>query len=175
MRLFAALLPPAEAVDDLHTHLGRGCSTGDEQLRRTPRRLWHVTLAFYGDDDLAERSAALARQLSGQQAPRLTLAGAGTFRGVLWVGVDGDHAVLAALAGAARHAGTELPDRPFHAHLTLARWSARRPPPRSARRLLSVLDDYRGPTWTADEVVLLRSHRPDGTLTYTPQQRFRLC
>jgi 2'-5' RNA ligase len=93
------------------------------------------------------------------------LAGGGRFgRGaftVLWTGLDGDVEALRGLAGAARRSlkKARLPydDRPWKPHLTIAR-----PGDRLDRAAVdadrAALADYRGPTWPAAEMVLMRSH-----------------
>jgi 2'-5' RNA ligase len=98
-------------------------------------------------------------------APRVCLAGGGRFgRGsftVLWTGLDGDVEALRGLAGAARRSlrKARLPydDRPWKPHLTIAR-----PGNRLDRAAVdadrAALAGYRGPTWPAAEVVLMRSH-----------------
>jgi len=79
---------------------------------------------------------------------------------VLWVGLRGDVAGLAALAGDVRRAlsGAGLPvdPKPFRPHLTLAR-PGRRVPPEQVRAALGPLDGYEGPPWPVEEVRLVRS------------------
>ncbi|WP_343245084.1 2'-5' RNA ligase family protein, partial [Streptomyces sp. SID14478] len=59
MRLFAAVLPPQEAVAELGRAVDRLAPA--DGLRWTGRPGWHLTLAFYGDvpeagvPELAER------------------------------------------------------------------------------------------------------------------------
>ena len=48
--------------------------------------------------------------------------------------------------------------RRFRAHLTLARLGR----PSEATRWVRVLDAYRGPSWTLDEVALVASHLGEG-------------
>ncbi|MEO7447430.1 MAG: 2'-5' RNA ligase family protein [Humibacillus sp.] len=83
MRLFVAVLPPSEVLDQLEAVLEpRRESGAGGELRWTDRHQWHVTLAFFGDvperrlDDLTE---ALAASVSGRDPVALRLAGAGTF------------------------------------------------------------------------------------------------
>ena len=76
MRLFVAVVPPDDVLDDLEEHLEPRREAGPE-IRWTDRHQWHVTLAFLGDvperrlDDLTEalaRSAATPRP--ARPAPR---------------------------------------------------------------------------------------------------------
>lgn len=168
MRLFAAIVPPPEVLDALDDELARlGVRSSDSPLRWSGRPLWHLTLAFYGEADLGERTRFVAEQVRGRPALRLSLAGAGTFSGVLWTGVEGGVDALGELAVALRGSDD---DKPFHPHVTLARWkqrSAQRP----ARRVAEALAGFRSPRWRADEVVLMSSVRDHHGPTYTVQHR----
>ncbi|WP_106402471.1 RNA 2',3'-cyclic phosphodiesterase [Actinocorallia populi] len=180
MRLFAALIPPEEALDELAEALApvRASWPG---LRWLSRGLWHVTLAFYGELD----EEALQRLLPGlEQAARghaldLSLAGAGAFpRGsarsrVVWAGVEGELRALAELAEAAVAAGEAAgarqdPHRDYHAHLTVARSRV----PRDLSRLTGHLSGFAGAPWTAGELHLVRSHH--GTPRYESLERLPL-
>lgn len=154
MRLFAAVYPPAAALD----HLAAGLPALPAGWRPTPRERWHLTLAFYGEvepaavEELTERlGRAVGRT---RRPPRCRLAGFGAFgRDVLWVGVAGDRPGLTRLAqraaAAGRRTGIAVDDRRFRAHLTLARARA------GAAR--AELPAYAGPEWPVTEVVLVRS------------------
>ena len=113
---------------------------------------------------LAPLTAAAGRAVAGAPALSLQLAGAGRFGSrrrpaVCWAGLAGDVDALTGLAGrlagAARGAGLPVEDRPFRAHLTLGRWRAGQA---ADADLPERLAGYRGPVWTASEVVLWRSH-----------------
>jgi 2'-5' RNA ligase len=146
--------PVAEGLTALRPSLPR-------QLRLAAPERMHLTLAFLGE--VAEpRLPGLRERLgrsAGRHAPmRLRLAGGGRFGGsVLWVGVDGDverlRHLAGSVAGAARHSGLAVEDRPYRPHVTLAR--AR--PPADLRPLAALLEGYEGPGWTASEIVLVRS------------------
>ncbi|MDT0423261.1 RNA 2',3'-cyclic phosphodiesterase [Streptomyces evansiae] len=161
MRLFAALLPPPEALDELAAAvrpLRRLPGADDVRWTRPEGR--HVTLAFYGDAEQEPLVRGLTALAAAHAPLRLSLAGGGGFRGgALWTGVRGDLTALHALAGAARALGgaTEHAYRP---HLSLARVS-RRMSPRVYEELLTSYEDllgaFSGRTWTADRVRLLRS------------------
>lgn len=164
MRLFVAVVPPVEAIEDLDDFLDVRREAGSE-LRWTTTEQWHITLAFMADvadrnlDDLGER---LARTAARQTAFDAALVGGGAFPGVtnakvLWTGVETD-ADLGHLATTARtavnRAGAMTDGGRFRSHLTLARSSH----PFEATRWLRVLDTYRGPTWRAEELALIESH-----------------
>lgn len=168
MRLFAAIVPPPEVLDALDDELARlDVRSADSPLRWSGRPLWHLTLAFYGEADLAERTRFVAEQVRGHPPLRLGLAGAGTFSGVLWAGVRGDVDALTSVADALRDPADA---KPFHPHLTLARWK-RRSAQRPARRIAAALADYRGPHWRAEDVVLMSSVQDRHGPTYTVRHR----
>lgn len=164
MRLFTALWPPPAAVDALATELASAPPWHpDGAWRPVDPGSWHLTLCFHGDDDPDARAAALDAAFAGVPAPRLRIAGTGTFPGVVWAGVEPGGVLddLAARAGADPSS--------FRAHLTLAR---RRPADRPRPDALTGAGGVRpGPWWTADEVLLVRS---DPGPRYTPVHRVRL-
>lgn len=135
-----------------------------------PLERWHLTLCFHGPDSIEERTAFLTERLRGLPAPRLRLAGVGEFPRVLWtdVGYAGE-ADRSALRGLAVAAGAD-PER-FTAHLTLLRWSGRRP---EIRSLTTALADYTGPWWTPAEVALVRSDRTSHGPSYRTVARLAL-
>lgn len=175
MRLFVALAPPQSALDDLD----RACAphrAARDDLRWTHREAWHVTLAFLGEvSELSvERLQPRLQRVAGRhhQFP-LAFSGAGAFpsagrANVLWGGIAGERRALAALAAsvtaAARRAGVTMPDpgRKFTPHLTLARCRA----PVNVRELVDCLDKYRGEPWTAEQILLIRSHLGGGPPRY---------
>lgn len=161
MSLFSALVPSADAVRSLRVGLEDEPRVPLPQLRWDPPDRWHVTLGFYGAEDPASRADRLRVALTGLAPRQVRLRGAGTFPGVLWIGVDGD---LADLAQAAR---ADDDRRPFRPHLTIARGRDRARPDAWAR----ALDGYRGPGWTAAEVVLFASEPGP---RYVPVERFTL-
>ncbi|MGH3519461.1 MAG: RNA 2',3'-cyclic phosphodiesterase [Haloechinothrix sp.] len=168
MRLFAAIVPPEHVLDSIQAELHRlGPDHDREELRWAPRSRWHLTLAFYGEDDPERRAEWLAERLAGQRAVRLSIEGAGAFPGVLWVGVRGPSGPLAGAAG-----GDQV-DRPYHPHLTLARWRGHGQQ-RAARHWAAELAGYRGPRWRAAEVVLMRSELSRAGPRYTVRERFGL-
>jgi 2'-5' RNA ligase len=161
VRLFSALVPSADAVRSLRAALDGISETDQGSLSWTTPRQWHVTLGYYGVDDPVARTARLRTALAGLPPRPVCLRGAGTFPGVLWIGVDGD---LDGLAAATAADGDE---RPFRPHLTIGRRRDRTRPDSWAR----ALGDYRGPGWTAGEVVLFASEPGP---RYLPVERFTL-
>jgi 2'-5' RNA ligase len=121
-----------------------------------------VTLAFLG-------SAPLARTIRRFQGPsqanegtglpptgELQLAGSGNFGPVVWVAVA--HDGWLATAAAAMQNRLAVTDRRFQAHVTVGRGRGRgRTPVEVARRAAGRLGDWRGPTWTPTEILLVES------------------
>lgn len=173
--MFAALVPPHEALEDLAEFLGpRQEASESEQtrFRWTAPEQWHVTLAFMAEvaerhlDDLVER---LGRAAARRAPMEVAVSGGGAFPNVgrakvLWAGVDaGDRREeLRRLATGARAAATKAGAEPgggkFHPHLTLARLGR----PVEATRWVRILESYRGPTWHAAEMALIESHLGEG-------------
>ena len=163
MRLFLAVDPSAEAVDDLAQVVGRLRSPG-----RTVRpRQWHVTRAVLGEvpeSELDVVSAAGTEAAEEAEGGKLRIGGGGRFgTSVLWAGLRGDVEALRGLADALRlslrGAGIGLDERPYRPHLTLAR-----PSPRTTlaqlRADVDLLARYRGPYWPLDHLYLACSHFP---------------
>ena len=136
MSLFSAIFPPADVVDELHDAL-RPFRSAHPRLRWQHPARWHVTVRFFGEAEAAGQLDGLDRVT----APVLRLRGSGTFRQVLWIGVDGELAEL----GEAAHVP---PD--WRPHLTVARGAV----------LPHV--EFTGREWTATEVALVRSHPAEG-------------
>lgn len=168
MRLFAAIYPPAVVVADLTARMkGLRVAAARHARLADPANL-HLTLAFLGevpDDRLPDVKHALASAARTARSPRLCLAGGGCFgegrSTVLWVDVRGEVEALDALAlsirGGLREAGLPCDDKPFRAHLTIAR-PGDRVAEADVRSDVHTLHDYAGPQWTAGEVLLIRSH-----------------
>ncbi|MFI0895825.1 RNA 2',3'-cyclic phosphodiesterase [Streptomyces sp. NPDC020983] len=168
MRLFAALLPPPAAADELAATLGPlHRLPGARDLRWTAPDSWHYTLAFLGEvpdtlrPDLDERLARAARR---HEPCTLRVSGGGRFGDrALWAGAEGDVRAAAALAAAvraaARRAGAPADEEHgFRAHLTLARTS--RGAPVDLRPFAAALGGFRGARWTAADLSLVASRLP---------------
>lgn len=171
LRMFAAVMPPAEAVEDLDEFL--------EPRRAAAPFRWasgeqlHVTLAFLARveerrlDDLAER---LARAAARRTAFETAIAGGGAFPNVgrarvLWAGLDLDEAARVQLdrlatgcRAAAARAGIEVDGQRFRPHLTVARVGH----PTELTSWVRLLDGYAGPRWSIDRVTLVASYLGEG-------------
>ncbi|MEU5412386.1 RNA 2',3'-cyclic phosphodiesterase [Streptomyces clavifer] len=165
-RLFAAVLPPAPAADELagavaplHEVPGAG------HLRWTARAGWHYTLAFLGgveEDVLPDLHSRLERAAHRTEPFPLRVHGSGRFDGrALWAGAAGGLdtlRLLAARAGAAaRRAGVPMEEhRRYTPHLTLARSRVQV----DLRPFTEALAGFEGMRWEAGELSLVRSRPP---------------
>jgi 2'-5' RNA ligase len=170
MRIFAALVPPEPALEDLAEFLAPRQEAAAADLRWTLPEQWHVTLAFMAE--VPERGLdrlldAVAKAAAPAPPMELSLEGAGAFphpydARVLWVGVGGDPSALRDLARRVRngcaHAGGAPSGGRFRGHVTLARMRR----PLEATRWLRVLEGYAGPPWTAAAVTVIASHLGEG-------------
>lgn len=167
MRLFAAVLPPDDVVDELGLAVARLKGLADaDRLRWTEPPGWHFTLAFYGEVDpslVPELTERLARAAHRSEPFPLAVAGGGQFGHgrALWAGAEGDTRSLRLLAdraeAAGRKAGVDMGQhRRYTPHLTVAR-------SREAfevRPYVETLAAFVGRTWTVADLALVRSHLP---------------
>ncbi|MFF0728680.1 RNA 2',3'-cyclic phosphodiesterase [Streptomyces sp. NPDC004134] len=180
MRLFAAVIPPAEVLGELAEVVGRlRRLPGAGRLRWVPREGWHLTVAFYGEvpaGSVAELAERLARAARRRGPVGLRLAGGGRFSDtVLWAGAAGDVEELGRLAAGAaaaghRTAGVPLaarqgggggprrPERRYRPHLTLAR--QRRGAGTDLAPFAYALRDFTTPHRDLTTLTLVRSHPP---------------
>jgi 2'-5' RNA ligase len=172
LRLFVALDPPAAVRErlaaiaaELRARAGRAAA----DVRWVPPGSLHLTLQFLGavaEDRVDAIRGAVAAAAAAAPPIVLRVEGAGAFPSprrprVLWAGLAGDVAPLAALVQdlGARLAPLGHPPeaRPFSAHLTLGRARDPRGAPRLAAAL-APLAPAPPVAWRAEEVVLVRSH-----------------
>ena len=162
MRLFAAVLPPSYALDEIETAFAPH-REGHPGLRWTRRETWHVTLAFYGEveDRVVPRLLPRLERAAARHPSRtLTFRGAGTFprpsvARTLWTGLETDLTRLAdSCLAAGRREGVDGQHQRFHPHLTVGR--ARTPLDLTA--LVADLNPFEGTPWPAREIHLVQSH-----------------
>jgi len=170
--MFVALVPPAEAVEDLDAFLDPRREAGPELRWAAPEQV-HVTLAFYATveerrlDELVDR---LGRAAARRRPFRTRVAGGAPFPDAARARVLGAGLVLyppappalsrrpARARAAAARTGVVVDGQRFRPHLTLARLGR----PAEVSRWVRVLDSYAGPVWTADRVALVASHLGEG-------------
>jgi RNA 2',3'-cyclic 3'-phosphodiesterase len=168
MRLFVAVTPPPEALDELEAAVAPLRSSCPD-LRGTGRQNWHVTLAFLGEVDEAavdDLARALAKVAVDAPASPVSLGPAGSFpegrplANVLWVGLDEGADFVCDLEKGVRKSATDAgappvgKPKPYHPHLTLGRCRN----PADLRSLVCRLSGFRGRPWLAAEIQLFRSH-----------------
>lgn len=181
-RLFFAVPVPAvvgarvgQVIDDTRAALG----DDGRRVRWVQVEGLHVTLRFLGPTPtrlVAEAAAALDRAVRGRPAFEVRLAGAGAFPSAdrpraLWLGIREGAESLGELAAALevelRAAGWVVEPRAFRPHLTIARTDGVRAGPAAAAALEAAADDLDA-AFTAERVVLFRSHLGSGPARYEP-------
>lgn len=175
MRLFVALTPPSDVVEELQERVAALRDLEDD-LRWSRPEQWHLTLAFLGevgDDARDELSRRLGRAAGRYPPLTLSFGGGGRFgHRVLWTRVHGERDRLRRLAdsvrAAARRTGLATEQRPYRPHLTLARATTRTI---DLRPLVDALAPYQGRSWTAGVLHLVHSRLgagPGGTALHEP-------
>jgi 2'-5' RNA ligase len=145
----------------------------------------HVTIRFLGAtppaalEDLAE---AGRRAAAGIPPFRIAIAGAGAFPSesrprAVWLGITRGAPELAGLAGRLdallEPLGWAAPDRPFTAHLTLARADGVRAGAQTVRALIAAVDG-RELSFRADRLVLFETVPGRGPARYAARRTARL-
>jgi 2'-5' RNA ligase len=166
MRLFIGLGLPKEARDALRSAVSGVGIRG----QTTPKENYHLTLAFLGERD--ERQAPALQKIVAAAAKErsplaLEIRGFGFFgrrENALLYAKLAPSPPLFALAGALRRllaeAGEPFDDKPFAAHITLARWAD----------LTGLPPDAPAPEtgFSVDRLTLYHSARIRGDLRYRP-------
>ena len=183
MRLFVGLAV-SEGVREALERLTLRLRAKDDGLRWSTPDQWHVTLVFLGEVD-DEKRTRLVEELARVRQPRLTLQmeRLGVFErvGILYAEVEVTPQLLRLyeeVAGAVRRVGLEIEDRPYRAHITLAR-SRNRDGRKTIERLRRAVDSreqqqrLREP-WEAGEFLLYESQLSPGGSKYVVRERFGL-
>lgn len=170
MRMFVAVVPPADVVEQIEEFL-EPRRDADPTLRWTEPYQWHLTLAFLpevGPRRLDELVEGLTRVAERRTACDVRFAGSGAFPSpdrarVLWLGVETDPAdaldlLAASVRATANTTGTVVEGGRFRPHVTVARVRQ----PQDATRWLRILGSYDGPGWTAGSIELIESHLGQG-------------
>lgn len=182
MRLFVGLAV-SEAAKETLERLTLRLRAKDDGLRWSTREQWHVTLVFLGEVEDVARTA-LVRELKSVQRPALMLhmERLGVFErsGILHAEVEVTQELLRlyeAVASAVKRSGLEIEERPYRAHITLAR--ARNREGRKAiermRRAVESREQQRlSASWRAEEFLLYESQLSPGGSRYVVRERFAL-
>jgi 2'-5' RNA ligase len=176
MRLFIALDLPETVKDQLETLRDRRI-----RARWTTRPQWHITLHFLGERD---DEAAICDVLAGVHAASfaLTLAGVGTFpeRGkarVLWAGIEAPSALQTLhqkIGEALQTIGFQPDSRPYHPHMTLARFDDVAPDRELLGAYLDQHRDFRSETGDMTHFTLYESKLERSGAVYSARARFPL-
>ncbi|HTV09872.1 MAG TPA: RNA 2',3'-cyclic phosphodiesterase [Candidatus Aquilonibacter sp.] len=179
MRLFVGLAIGRGVKESLE-RLTLRLRAKDDGLRWSTPDQWHVTLVFVGDVDDAGR-ARLVRELGVVRQPELELhmEQAGVFErsGIFFAEVEVTDALrrlYEAVAEAARRCGLAVEERPYRAHITLAR-ARNRDGRKSIERLKRAAVSHRlRAKWSAKEFLLYESQLSPGGSRYVVRERFPL-
>jgi 2'-5' RNA ligase len=181
-RLFVAV-PVADEVRDGVGVIMEKLAGGPVDRRGPGQPRWvrvdglHLTLRFLGatpDERQPELAAAIAAAAADVAPFQVVLTGGGAFPNqyrprVLWIGIGDGVAELNALERRVdvelRRLGWPADDRPFNAHLTLARTDGVAGADAVAHRLAEEAQDVRL-TWQADRLVLYKSNLGGGPAHY---------
>lgn len=187
-RIFVAVpLPDAgrEAIERLVGRVRADASPGEREVRWVRLDGIHVTLRFLGPtlEPRIPDAVAAIRATAATCAPfEAVLDGAGAFPGLvrprtLWIGIgegaDGLGKLAARLAAELAARGWPADERPFRAHLTLARADGIAAGTRTAQQLIDAAADLRV-RWTVDRIVLFESITGGGPARYVPLESARL-
>ena len=181
-RLFVAV-PVAESVKKSVGALMEQVAGGPVDRRMPGQPRWvlveglHLTLRFLGstpDDRIDDLAGAIRTAAAATRPFRVVLCGGGAFPNqyrprVLWIGIVEGAQELAALErrvdGELRRLGWAADDRPFTAHLTLARTDGVPGAAERARHLIEAAADLEL-GWDPDSLVLYKSHLGHGPTQY---------
>jgi 2'-5' RNA ligase len=181
-RLFVAIPIPSAAREGIVAVVDAVRAAGDPNVRDVR---WvrldglHLTVRFLGPTDeerVAEVATAVDRTAAAIEPFDVVVSGGGAFPSAarpraLWLGVTDGATELATAAAqlddALAEAGWPREDRPFRAHLTLARSDGVRAGPAVARRLIEAAASVRQP-FRAESLVLFESISGGGPARYVP-------
>lgn len=188
-RLFVAVPLPPDASDEVAQVVervrARGLPTGAHDVRWVRLDGLHLTLRFLGptpDERILPTEAAVRRAAASIDPIDAALAGAGTFPPggrprALWIGIDDGADALGVLAASVSRelaaAGWPVDDRPFRAHLTLARSDGIAAGRLVADRMVEAMAGRRI-ACRLDRVVLFESVTGGGPARYVPVAEVRL-
>ncbi|HXS12477.1 MAG TPA: RNA 2',3'-cyclic phosphodiesterase [Acidobacteriaceae bacterium] len=179
MRLFVGLAID-ETVKATLERMTLRLRAKDDGLRWSTPDQWHVTLVFLGEVD-EEARTRLVRELAEIKRPalRLTIGRLGVFEraGILHAEVEVSPELLRmyeAVAAAAKRVGLEVEERPYRAHITLARARNKDGRKTIARLRRSAEQQRLSARWEAAEFLLYESQLSPNGSRYVVRERFAL-
>lgn len=179
MRLFVGL-EIADDVKDVLEHVTLRLRAKEDGLRWSTPDQWHVTLAFLGEVG-DEARGRLVRELAEVRLPlvSLRLDGLGVFErvGILHAQVEITSELLRlheVVTAAVKRLGLEVEDRPYRAHVTLARSRNREGRTAIERLGRTSVQQRLNERWQATEFLLYESRLSPKGSEYLVRERFRL-
>lgn len=179
MRLFVGLAVD-EKVKETLERLTLRLRTKDDGLRWSSPDQWHVTLVFLGEVDNTERRR-LVRELDAVRQAALTLRmeQLDVFErsGILYVEVEVSAELLRLyedVAASVRRAGLHVEERPYRAHITLARARNKDGRKTIAHLRRSAEQQRLSVRWEASEFLLYESQLSPAGSKYVVRERFAL-
>jgi 2'-5' RNA ligase len=186
-RLFVAMPLPSEAVDVVVSLVAdlRRRVPGAETVRWVRMDGLHLTLRFLGpveEDGIPALSSAVDDVAQEQSPFGISISGGGAFPAIarpriIWLGITTGAADLASMAGRLgsriETLGWAAEERPFRAHLTLARCDGVRAGPAVARELTSIAESL-DLSFQVGSLVLFESLTGRGPARYVPVHEAKL-
>jgi RNA 2',3'-cyclic 3'-phosphodiesterase len=179
MRLFVGLAID-EKVKETLERLTLRLRAKDDGLRWSTPDQWHVTLVFLGEVDDETRSRLVRELARVRQAPlKLHMERMGVFErsGILHAEVEVSAELLRlyeAVAEAVQRVGLTVEERPYRAHITLARARNKDGRKMIAQLRRSAEQQRLSARWEAAEFLLYQSQLSPQGSSYVVQERFRL-
>jgi 2'-5' RNA ligase len=179
MRLFVGLAV-SDGIKEVLERLTLRLRAKDDGLRWSTPDQWHVTLVFLGEVDDESRNR-LVNELATVRQTRLALRieGLGVFQraGILHAEIEVTPELLRlyeAAAAAVKRAALDVEERPYRAHITLAR-SRNRDGRRTMERLQRAAQQQRlSERWDVTEFLLYESQLSPSGSRYVARERFGL-
>ena len=186
IRAFLAIEPPEDIlqkISGLHEKLKREISG---RISWTRPQGQHLTLKFFGDisqDDVKNICAAVQKRTVSETILNMKVEKLGVFPNdrrprVLWCGVTGDAKKLSVLQKKLDSdfavLGFPAEDRPFRAHLTLARIKDSRDMT-GMNEALKKFDTFTAGNFIGDKLFLFQSKLSAQGAVYTKLAEFALC
>lgn len=176
-RLFYAIDLPAELKDELAPSVMSLRDLG-RHVRPVGRHAFHLTLLFLGEQPATalEDFVAFGHDAVAPARPcKLALGPSGFFPRVSFLTLTGETETLMVISSVLHETCAsymERPDdRPFKAHITLARLKKKLRPSEKGK-IAEAFAKFEGRSWVADELILFQSDLTPKGAIYTVIERF---